>query len=72
MKNAIECFKFLLVNGYDDPNKTMEEKDQKYFIDSHYNRINIKRYEWDCMATAIYFNNKEIIKILEFRGIKRG
>ena len=29
MKNAIECFKYLLVNGYDDPNKTMEEKKQK-------------------------------------------
>ena len=72
MKNAIECFKYLLVNGYDDPNKTMEEQDPEYFYDSHYNRIEIKRYEWDCMATAIYFGNKEIIKILEEKGIEKG
>ena len=26
MKNAIECFKYLLVNGFGDPNKTMEEQ----------------------------------------------
>ena len=32
----------------------------------------IKRYEWDCMSTAIYFGNKEIIKILEERGIEKG
>ena len=25
IKKAIECFKYLLVNGYDDPNKTMYE-----------------------------------------------
>ena len=62
MKNAIECFKYLLVNGYDDPNKTME--DSLYF----------KRYiyKWDCMATAIYYGNNEIINILENRGIEKG
>ena len=32
----------------------------------------MKRYEWDCMATAIYFGNKEIIKILEEKGIEKG
>ena len=32
----------------------------------------IKRYEWDCMATAIYFGKKEIIKILEDKGIEKG
>ena len=31
-----------------------------------------KRYNWDCMAMAIYFGNKEIIKILEEKGIKKG
>ena len=63
MKKAIECFKYLLVNGFDDPNRTME----------HLNSgTKIKRYEWDCMATAIYFGNKEIIKILEEKGIEKG
>ena len=67
MKKAIECFKYLLVNGFDDPNKTMEDQcpytfdpvylDPGYFLDE------IKRYEWDCMTTAIYFGNKEMIKI---------
>ena len=32
----------------------------------------IKRYEWDCMATSIFFGNKEIIKILEEKGIEKG
>ena len=72
MKNAIECFKYLLVNGFDDPNKTMQEQNPEYFFDSHYNKIEIKKYEWDCMATAIYFGNKEIIKILEEKGIEKG
>ena len=72
MKKAIECFKYLFVNGFDDPNKTMDEQKPKYFYDSYYNQIEIKRYEWDCMATAIYFGNKEIIKILEEKGIEKG
>ena len=72
MKKAIECFKYLLVNGFDDPNKTMEEQDPNSSYDSYNNEIEIKRYEWDCMATAIYFGNKEIIKILEEKGIEKG
>ena len=71
MKNAIECFKYLLVNGFDDPNKTMQEQNPEFFYDSSDNKIEIKRYEWDCMATAIYFGNKEIIKILEEKGIEK-
>ena len=61
MKNAIKCFKYLLVNGYDDPNKTMNEKNLK----SH-------RYLWDCMATAIYFGKKDVIKILEDKEMEKG
>ena len=34
MKNAIECFKYLLVNGFDDPNKTMDEQNPyTYYMD---------------------------------------
>ena len=62
MKKAIECFKYLLVNGFDDPNKNMEEQNPKRIIFNSEVKV-IKRYEWDCMATAIYFGNKEIIKI---------
>ena len=47
MKKAMECFKYLLVNGFDDPNKTMEEQSPKFFFDSRDNLIKIKRYEWD-------------------------
>ena len=70
MKNAIECFKYLLVNGFDDPNKTME--DLHYFYDSQNKKRERQKYGWDCMTTAIYFGNKEIIKILEERGIEKG
>ena len=45
----------------------MEEQNPKSFY-----HIEIKRYEWDCMATAIYFGNKEIIKILEEKGLEKG
>ena len=72
MKNAIECFKYLLVNGFDDPNRIMEEQNPEFFFDSQSNKIEIKRYEWDCMATAIYYGNKEIIQILEVKGIEKG
>ena len=72
MNNAIECFKYLLANGFDDPNKTMEDRDPIIFYDSHNNRVEIKRYKWDCMATAIYLGNKRIIKILEEKGIEKG
>ena len=84
MKKSIECFKYLLVNGFDDPKKileeqkTLEEQNSKRF---HYNifgyyQIKIfdefKRYDWDSMATAIFFGNKEIVRILEERVINKG
>ena len=73
MKKAMECFKYLLVNGYDDPNKTMDEQSPESFYDYNSHNVRpIKRYEWDCIATAIYFGNKEIIKILEEKGNEKG
>ena len=73
MKKAIECFKYLLVNGFDDPNKTMEEQNPHFFYNNTFHqRIYIKQYEWDCMATAIFFGNNEIIKILDEKGIEKG
>ena len=67
MKKAIKCFKYLLVNGYDDPNLFMEEDD-----DENSEQIkSFKRYRWNCMATATYFGNKEMIKILEEKGFKK-
>ena len=45
IKKAIECFKYLLVNGFDDPNKPMEEENPESFYDFKiYKRIEIKRY----------------------------
>ena len=71
MKNAIKCFKYLLVNGYDDPNKTMKDQNPNPNPNS-YPLKGTKRalYKWDCMATAIYFGESEIVKILEERGFK--
>ena len=54
MKKAIECFKYLLVNGFDDPNNLMEEQNPFEFYDKKSRqRKKFKRYEWDCMTTAI-------------------
>ena len=72
MKKAIECFKYLLINGYDDPKKLMDEQNPEEFFCSYKPPKIIKRYQWDCMATAIYFGNNEIIKILEGKGIEKG
>ena len=68
IQNAIECFKYLLVNGYDDPNAIMIDKKPNNILKDAVRR----NYEWDCMATAIYFGNNEIIKILESKGITKG
>ena len=73
MKNAIKCFKYLLVNGYDDSKKALKEQNPYNEKERLYKYWNSEdQYEWDCMATAIYFGNKEIIKILEEKGFKKG
>ena len=60
MKKAIECFKYLLVNGFDDPNKTMEEQNPYPKNDFMYSLWKSPhRYKCDCMATAIYFGNRK-------------
>ena len=69
MKNAIKCFKYLLVNGFDDPHKCMEV--HYMFQKQHLRKINNQKYKWDCMATAIYYGNKEVIKILEDKQIEK-
>ena len=71
MNKAIECFKYLLVNGFDDPNKVMEESNP-YGIFNYGPLEQYREYEWNSMATAIYFGNKNIIKILEDKGIEKG
>ena len=69
MKNAIKCFKYLLINGKDDPEKFMEEGD---FYNEGYSLIDQTRYKWNSMNTAIYFGNLEIVKILEDKGKEKG
>ena len=69
---AIKCFKYLLINGIEDPTNTMDEQNPKTIRMSWYNTIEVKRYEWDCMATAIYYGEVEIMTILEEKGIEKG
>ena len=66
MKNAIGCFRYLLTNGYDDPKKCMKEQ----LILNRWYTPDL-RFDWDCMAIAIYFGNQEIIRMLEVKGIKK-
>ena len=72
MKKALKCFKYLLVNGYDDPRKVMEEQNPYSTNDISYSSWKSHPYEWDCMTTAIFCGNKEIIKILEEKGFEKG
>ena len=69
IKNALECFKYLLVNGYSDLFETMKEQNtngNKEFGEF------IFKYKWDCMALAIYKGSKIMMKILEEKGIEKG
>lgn len=59
MKGALKCFKYLLLNGLGGPERVMVDR---------YDRPT--RYKWDCLATAIYFGNEEIIEILKAKGIE--
>ena len=61
MKEAMRCFKFLLINGLDDPKQTMLEPS-----------VENQKYEWDCMAVAIYCGQQEMAKILEEQGFEKG
>ena len=69
IQKAIKCFKYLLINEIQDPSKTMEEENPipgtRFWESEH-------RYEWDCMAIAIYYGDVEIMKILEDKGFEKG
>ena len=72
MKEANKCFKYLLINGFDDPKKIMKERNPLSFNDSQGNIINIKRYEWDCMTTVIFFGNRVMFCLLVEKDIMIG
>jgi len=73
LHKAIKCFKYLLINGIVEPTQTMTEPfSELYFDYISQKNIQIQRYEWDCMATAIFYGEDEIIKILEELGIEKG
>ena len=73
IKNAIQCFKYLLINGF-DPKQIMDDQDPEINCSWGPRSKNqkFKIYEWDCMATAIFFGQIEMIKILEENGIEKG
>ena len=51
-----------------DPKKTMEEINPHPF---NHDWIILHRYEWDCMATAIFYGRVEMITILEGFGMEK-
>ena len=58
--DSICCFKYLVMNEMEDLKTTMRDLTS----------IERKKYEWDCMAVAIYSRNFEIESILKQEGIK--
>ena len=62
IEKATKCFKYLLINGIEDPTITIRESG--FSME--------RQYEWDCMAVAIYYGEDEIVKILEEKGIEKG
>ena len=69
IQKAIKCFKYLLINGFEDPT-TVTMQEQNPYPDDNYWETHHK-YEWDCMSIAIYFGEAEIVKILEDRGFEK-
>ena len=73
IEKATKCFKYLLINGIEDPANTIQEQNPERFYDSKtHQMIENIQYEWDCMAGAIYYGEMEIVKILEEKGIEKG
>ena len=63
MKKAIKCFKYLLVNGLDDPQKNMLEQNPKKFFDpTTHNSYKINRYEWNLRKVELPVSKKGNIK----------
>lgn len=60
MKNAMKCFKFLILSGA-NPLLNMEVP---YFADEN-------QYKWNCITVTICFGNWEMMKILEERGVNK-
>ena len=71
MKKAFRCFKFLLMTGLDNPRRTCEEQnpnsENHFFCWKSYHR-----YEFDCIATAIFLGETGIAKTLEEKGFPRS
>ena len=73
IKKATKCFKFLLINGIEDPTITIQEQNPYPINDCFYKYWEREhQYKWDCMAVAIYYGEVEIATILEERGIEKG
>ena len=71
IQKAIKCFKYLLINGIEDPTLTMQDQNPEILYNYSDQKTERKRYEWDCMAVAIYYGEMEIVKILEEKGIEK-
>ena len=73
IQKATNCFKYLLINGIEDPTITIQDQNP-YPADNFMHNFwkSEHKYEWDCMAIAIYYGEVEIMKILEEKGIEKG
>ena len=75
IQKATKCFKYLLLNGIEDLKEAIMTNEAKIFTDYDDDLEQLPeehRYERDCKATAIYYGETEIIKILEEYTIKKG
>ena len=72
IQRATKCFKYILINGFENPSIIMNDQSPQEITISWWETIKIKRFEWDCMSVAIYYGEMEIIKILEENGIEKG
>ena len=72
IQKAEKCFKYLLINGIENPTMTIQEQNPEIISISWNSNIERKRYEWDCMSIAIYYGEMENVKILEEKCIEKG
>ena len=68
IQKAMKCFKYLLINDFQDPTIHMFDVDRFVLDIFDYLWIIDYRYNLDCMGIAMYYGEVEIVKIFEEKG----
>lgn len=69
LRGSINCLKFLLISGYDDPKKSVYLRIVSPVEKNVQCDLDYTDFEWDPMAFAVAFGHIDAVKILEDEGL---